>query len=58
MKVDLNNLTAGIAKLAKAKVLCVGDLMLDRFLYGSVGRISPEGLGARFCGFWHQSTPS
>ena len=43
MKVDLNNLTAGIAKLAKAKVLCVGDLMLDRFLYGSVGRISPEG---------------
>ena len=43
MRVDLNNLTSGIAKLAKAKVLCVGDLMLDRFLYGSVGRISPEG---------------
>ena len=43
MKVDLNNLTSGIAKLAKARVLCVGDLMLDRFLYGSVGRISPEG---------------
>ena len=43
MRVDLNNLTAGIAKLAKARVLCVGDLMLDRFLYGSVGRISPEG---------------
>ena len=43
MRVDLNNLTSGIAKLAEARVLCVGDLMLDRFLYGSVGRISPEG---------------
>ena len=43
MRVDLNNLTSGIAKLARARVLCVGDLMLDRFLYGSVGRISPEG---------------
>ena len=43
MRVDLNHLTAGIAKLAEARVLCVGDLMLDRFLYGSVGRISPEG---------------
>ena len=44
MKVDLNNLTSGIAKLAKARVLCVGDLMLDRFLYGSamvVKRLPP-----------------
>lgn len=26
----------------KAHVLCVGDLMLDRYVYGSVSRISPE----------------
>lgn len=27
---------------ARAQVLCVGDVMLDRFVYGSVDRISPE----------------
>ena len=31
-----------VAKLAHAKVLCVGDLMLDQFVYGDVRRISPE----------------
>lgn len=25
-----------------ARVLCIGDIMLDRFVYGSVDRISPE----------------
>jgi D-beta-D-heptose 7-phosphate kinase/D-beta-D-heptose 1-phosphate adenosyltransferase len=25
-----------------AKILCIGDVMLDRYLYGSVERISPE----------------
>ena len=24
------------------KVLCIGDVMLDRFVYGEVSRISPE----------------
>lgn len=28
--------------LTDAKVLCVGDVMLDRFVYGDVERISPE----------------
>ena len=28
--------------LSRAHVLCVGDVMLDRFVYGSVSRISPE----------------
>ncbi len=28
--------------LSKARILCVGDLMLDRFVQGDVGRISPE----------------
>lgn len=29
-------------KLADHRVLCVGDIMLDRFIYGHVERISPE----------------
>lgn len=28
--------------LGKARILCVGDVMLDKFVYGSVDRISPE----------------
>ena len=36
-------LLAALAKdLGNARVLCVGDAMLDRFVQGSVGRISPE----------------
>ncbi|MPY70091.1 MAG: D-glycero-beta-D-manno-heptose-7-phosphate kinase [Alphaproteobacteria bacterium] len=31
-----------IEGLGRARVLCVGDLMLDRFVYGAVERISPE----------------
>jgi D-beta-D-heptose 7-phosphate kinase/D-beta-D-heptose 1-phosphate adenosyltransferase len=28
--------------LARARVICVGDVMLDRFVYGQVERVSPE----------------
>jgi D-beta-D-heptose 7-phosphate kinase / D-beta-D-heptose 1-phosphate adenosyltransferase len=31
-----------ISDLSKQTVLCVGDLMLDEFVYGEVSRISPE----------------
>jgi D-beta-D-heptose 7-phosphate kinase/D-beta-D-heptose 1-phosphate adenosyltransferase len=31
-----------LSALAKQIVLCVGDLMLDEFVYGEVSRISPE----------------
>ena len=31
-----------IEKLSCAKLLCVGDIMLDQFVYGSASRISPE----------------
>jgi D-beta-D-heptose 7-phosphate kinase / D-beta-D-heptose 1-phosphate adenosyltransferase len=31
-----------LAKIADATVLCIGDLMLDDFVYGDVSRISPE----------------
>jgi D-beta-D-heptose 7-phosphate kinase/D-beta-D-heptose 1-phosphate adenosyltransferase len=31
-----------LAKFSEATVLCIGDLMLDDFVYGDVARISPE----------------
>jgi D-beta-D-heptose 7-phosphate kinase/D-beta-D-heptose 1-phosphate adenosyltransferase len=31
-----------LQELSAAKVLCVGDLMLDNYVYGEVARISPE----------------
>src|SRR4051812_11936590 len=31
-----------LGALAQQTVLCVGDLMLDDFVYGEVSRISPE----------------
>ena len=31
-----------LPRLCDARVLCIGDVMLDRFVYGSVERISPE----------------
>lgn len=31
-----------LESLATARVLCVGDVMLDRFVYGEVSRVSPE----------------
>ena len=40
---DTERLLAWLPQLMKARVLVVGDVMLDRFVYGSVERISPEG---------------
>jgi D-beta-D-heptose 7-phosphate kinase/D-beta-D-heptose 1-phosphate adenosyltransferase len=31
-----------LAKISRQKILCIGDLMLDDFVYGDVSRISPE----------------
>lgn len=31
-----------LTRFSGARVLCVGDVMLDRFIYGAVDRISPE----------------
>lgn len=36
------DLHALLERLVQARVLCVGDVMLDRFVYGAVDRISPE----------------
>ena len=35
-------LAARVAELNQSRVLCIGDVMLDRFVYGTVSRISPE----------------
>jgi D-beta-D-heptose 7-phosphate kinase / D-beta-D-heptose 1-phosphate adenosyltransferase len=37
-----NDLVAAVARLPKARVAVAGDVMLDRFVYGSVERVSPE----------------
>lgn len=36
-------LTRTLDRLGDIRILCVGDIMLDRFMYGRVERISPEG---------------
>lgn len=42
---QINDLQASpeeVDNFKQVKILCIGDIMLDRFLYGSVDRISPE----------------
>jgi D-beta-D-heptose 7-phosphate kinase/D-beta-D-heptose 1-phosphate adenosyltransferase len=38
----MSDLPADLADFSAARVLVVGDVMLDRFVYGGVDRISPE----------------
>jgi len=37
------DLAAGLARIRDIRILCIGDVMLDRYIYGEVERISPEG---------------
>jgi D-beta-D-heptose 7-phosphate kinase/D-beta-D-heptose 1-phosphate adenosyltransferase len=37
-----NDIDGLLARMAKSKVVVVGDVILDRFVYGTVERISPE----------------
>jgi D-beta-D-heptose 7-phosphate kinase/D-beta-D-heptose 1-phosphate adenosyltransferase len=39
---DLAALQQRLTAIAGARIACVGDLMLDRYVYGEVARISPE----------------
>ena len=39
---DLAALQSLLGDLPGKRVACVGDLMVDRFVYGSVSRVSPE----------------
>jgi D-beta-D-heptose 7-phosphate kinase/D-beta-D-heptose 1-phosphate adenosyltransferase len=38
----MHHIDQQLSKLTQATVLCIGDLMLDDFVYGEVSRISPE----------------
>src|SRR5258707_7926034 len=37
-----SDLVSAVSQLARGRVLCLGDVMLDRYVYGQVDRISPE----------------
>jgi D-beta-D-heptose 7-phosphate kinase/D-beta-D-heptose 1-phosphate adenosyltransferase len=39
---ELAALQERLSRVAGARVACVGDLMIDRYVYGAVDRISPE----------------
>ncbi|MDO9249154.1 MAG: bifunctional ADP-heptose synthase, partial [Phenylobacterium sp.] len=39
---DLSTLQQLLTRLSGARIVCVGDLMVDRFVYGEVTRVSPE----------------
>jgi D-beta-D-heptose 7-phosphate kinase/D-beta-D-heptose 1-phosphate adenosyltransferase len=41
-KVDIKRMTDIVQHSANKRVLVLGDLMLDKYLWGNVGRISPE----------------
>jgi len=36
------NIDSALDRIASQTVLCIGDLMLDEFVYGEVSRVSPE----------------
>lgn len=40
--IENNKLFEGLQRLPAGHVLCIGDVMMDRFVYGGVERISPE----------------
>ncbi len=40
--VNFNRLKGAISEFKNKKILVIGDLMLDRFIWGKVSRISPE----------------
>jgi D-beta-D-heptose 7-phosphate kinase/D-beta-D-heptose 1-phosphate adenosyltransferase len=39
---DNTDLLSHIERLKEARVLCIGDVMLDHYVYGQVERVSPE----------------
>ena len=42
MSHELQGLARYVAQFPEVRVLCLGDIMLDRFVYGDVCRISAE----------------
>ena len=48
---DLAALQKILSALSGARIACVGDLMVDRFVYGDVTRVSPEARSFRMAIF-------
>ncbi len=42
MTADAATMATQVAALRGVRVLCLGDVMLDRYVYGEVSRVSPE----------------
>ena len=42
MTAAVANLATQVQALRDIRVLCLGDVMLDRYIYGEVSRVSPE----------------
>ena len=42
MTPDLAVLARAVRRLSRTSVMVIGDVMLDRYVYGTVDRISPE----------------
>ncbi len=42
MTADAATMASQVAALRGVRVLCLGDVMLDRYVYGEVSRVSPE----------------
>jgi len=39
---DTSDLVSAIDRLKQGRILCIGDVMLDHYVYGQVERVSPE----------------
>ncbi len=39
---DLTSLQSILSRAGQARIACVGDVMVDRYVYGEVARVSPE----------------
>ena len=46
-----------LGELTRQTVLCVGDVMLDRYVYGDVARVSPEAPTVVLAAKWEDVVP-
>lgn len=46
-----------LGELTRQSVLCVGDVMLDRYVYGDVARVSPEAPTVVLAARWEDTAP-
>lgn len=46
-----------LGELSRQSILCVGDVMLDRYVYGDVARVSPEAPTVVLAARWEDTAP-